>query len=67
MIEGYPETVTVGPADTLTLCVSTDHPRFRVGFYRQGANLDFRGSNEWQDGTAFARGPAETRLAVGSS
>jgi len=56
MIEGYPETVTVSPADTLILCVSTDHPRFRVDFYRQGANLDFMGSNEWQDGAPFARG-----------
>jgi hypothetical protein len=56
MIEGYPETVTVGPGDTVTLCVSTDHPRFRVDFYRQGVNLFLIGSNEWQDGSAFARG-----------
>jgi Carboxypeptidase regulatory-like domain len=56
MIEGYPETVTVSPGDTLILCVSTDHPRFRVDFYRQGVNLDFMGSNEWLDGAAFARG-----------
>jgi Carboxypeptidase regulatory-like domain len=59
MIEGYPETVAVTPGDTLILCVSTDHARFRVDFYRQGANLDFIGSNEWKDGAAFARGPAE--------
>ena len=58
MIEGYPETVTVGPGDTLTLCVSTDHPRFRVDFSRQGAGLGFMGSNEWQDGAKFARGAA---------
>jgi hypothetical protein len=59
MIEGYPESVTVDPGDTLALCVSTDHPRFRVDFYRQGTNLNFMGSNEWQDGAAFARGTAQ--------
>ena len=59
MIEGYPETVTVGPGETLTLCVSTDHPRFRVDFYRQGANLTLMSSTEWQDGAAFPRGAAD--------
>src|SRR5215471_17727259 len=59
MIEGYPETVTVTPVDTLILCVTTDHPRFRVEFYRQGANLDFMDSHEWQDGAAFVRGAAD--------
>jgi hypothetical protein len=59
MIEGYPETVTVSPGDTLVLCVSTDHPRFRVDFYRQGASLDLMGRNEWQDGAKFARGAPE--------
>jgi hypothetical protein len=59
MIEGYPESVTVAPGDTLTLCVSTDHPRFRVDFLRQGANLQLIDSNEWQDGSAFARGTAD--------
>jgi hypothetical protein len=39
MIEGYPDTVTVSPGETLILCVSTDHPRFRVDFYRQGVIL----------------------------
>jgi hypothetical protein len=59
MIEGYPETVTVGPGDTLILCVSSDQPRVRVDFYRQGANLDLMGSNEWQDGARFVRGAPE--------
>jgi hypothetical protein len=59
MIEGYPEAVTITAGDTLTLCVSTDHPRFRVDFFRQGANLDLMGSNEWQDGAPFARGTAD--------
>jgi hypothetical protein len=59
MIEGYPESVTVRPGDALTLCISTDHPRFRVDFYRQGVTLQLVGSNEWKDGSAFARGSPE--------
>jgi hypothetical protein len=59
MIEGYPESVSVSPGDTLTLCVSTDHPWFRVDFYRQRINLDPLGSNEWRGGAASARRTAE--------
>ncbi len=39
MIQGYPRNPTVCPGGRLTLHVSTDKPRFRVEFYRQGQHL----------------------------
>ena len=39
MIRGYPRYPSLFPGDTLTLHVSTNSPRFRVEFFRQGASL----------------------------
>lgn len=38
MIRGYPERPSVSPGQQLTLCVSTDAPRFKVAFHRWGAD-----------------------------
>lgn len=40
MIRAYPRDPSVSPGETLTLCVSTDAPRFAVAFFRQGATLE---------------------------
>ena len=39
MIRAYPRFPSLYPGETLVLHVSTDSPRFRVEFYRQGADL----------------------------
>ena len=39
MIRAYPRYPSLFPGETLTLHVSTDSPRFRVEFFRQGAEL----------------------------
>jgi hypothetical protein len=39
MIQGYPRDPSVRPGGQLTLHVSTDQPKFRVEFYRQGQQL----------------------------
>ena len=39
MIRAYPRKASVRPGETLTLHVSTDHPAFKVAFFRQGAEL----------------------------
>jgi hypothetical protein len=39
MIRGYPRQPSVRPGEVLTLHVSTTSPRFRVAFFRQGADL----------------------------
>ncbi len=44
MIQGYPDRPSVLPGGTLTFHVSTDAPRFRVDFYRQGQTLVFMGN-----------------------
>jgi hypothetical protein len=40
MIRAYPRTLSLRPGESLTLHVSTDRPRFRIEFYRQGATLE---------------------------
>ena len=40
MIRGYPRYPSCYPGETLVLHVSTDSPRFRVAFFRQGAALE---------------------------
>jgi hypothetical protein len=40
VIFGYPAESSVDPGSTLTLHVSTDAPRFRTEFFRQGAKFD---------------------------
>jgi hypothetical protein len=53
MIQGYPAQVSILPGETLTLHVSTDQPRFRVEFYRQGQTLEPKAhpaSQTWQIG-----------------
>lgn len=47
MIQGFPLQSSVFPGDTLTLCVSTDAPQFRVDFFRQGASLVQMLSSDW--------------------
>lgn len=56
MIDGYPRWPSVRPDEPLTLHVSTDAPRFRVDFYRQGPRLDYLTSSDWQSGQRFAPG-----------
>jgi hypothetical protein len=53
MIQGYPDTPSVFPGDTIQFRVSTDAPQFRIDFYRQGASLDSQLSTGWLPG-AFA-------------
>ncbi len=43
MIRAYPREPSLAPGETLTLCVSTDAPAFRVRCYRQGATLALMG------------------------
>lgn len=47
MIQGFPFQSSVFPGDTLTLCVSTDAPQFRVDVFRQGASLAQVLSSNW--------------------
>ena len=42
MIQGFPKTASIFPGETITLYVSTDAPKFRIDFYRQGVTLQFR-------------------------
>jgi hypothetical protein len=49
-IQGYPAQPGVLPGETLVLHVSTDAPRFRVDFYRQGRALTFLSSSGWLPG-----------------
>jgi hypothetical protein len=59
MILGYPNKPGVLPGETLTLHVSTDQPRFRVEFYRQGKTLEFKGRSEWMIGHHSLKGAAD--------
>lgn len=61
MISGYPRTVSVRPGETLTLHVSTDHPRFRVEVFRQGATLERMGDGDTGPfpGVAVPDGPPD--------
>jgi hypothetical protein len=46
MIQGFPENASTYPGQTITLYVSTDAPRFRIDFYRQGVTLQLQFSTE---------------------
>ncbi|MCC6312483.1 MAG: hypothetical protein IT337_00615 [Thermomicrobiales bacterium] len=50
MIRGYAEQPSPHPGDRLTLRVATDAPRFRVEFYRCGADLVWCGQTDWLPG-----------------
>jgi hypothetical protein len=61
VIRAYPRWPSVRPGETLTLHVSTDRPRFRVEFYRQGATLErVAGAPAgWLPGHHFPDGPPD--------
>lgn len=42
----FPENASTYPGQTINLYVSTDAPKFRVDFYRQGVTLQFQFSSE---------------------
>ena len=46
MIQGFPKTASAYPGETIALYVSTDAPKFRIDFYRQGVTLRFQFSSE---------------------
>lgn len=50
MIRGYPLRPSVAPGQALTLCVSTDAPRFRVAFHRWGDGFEPVDMTGWHDG-----------------
>jgi hypothetical protein len=54
MIQGFPANASIYPGETITLYVSTDAPKFRIGFYRQGVTLQFQFSSEILPGTYVA-------------
>jgi hypothetical protein len=53
MINGYAYNSSLFPGNDLLLCVSTDHPKFKVKFYRQGIGLVFMGSKSFTGGQHF--------------
>ena len=61
MIRGYPRYPSLFPGDALTLHVSTDSPRFRVEFFRQGATLTrmTNVSSEALEGSFLPDGPPD--------
>lgn len=61
MIRGYPRYPSVLPGETLMLHVSTDSPRFRVEFYRQGIRLERMSATDGSvmKGANFADGPTD--------
>lgn len=59
MIQGYPTWPSVRPGSPLEFHISTDAPRFRVDFYRQGQRLVHVGSSPWFDGRRFSPGPPD--------
>ncbi len=60
MIRGYPHTPSLFPGEQLILHVSTDSPRFRVEFYRQGARLERIGRlGGVADGYSVSDGPPD--------
>ena len=54
MIQGFPENASVYPGQTTTLYVSTDAPKFRIDFYRQGVTLRFQFSSNILPGISAA-------------
>jgi hypothetical protein len=61
MIRGYPRYPSLFPGDTLTLHISTDHPRFRIEFFRQSAALTRMAdlSGEALQGSFLPDGPSD--------
>ena len=61
MIRGYPRNPSVFRGETLTLHVSTDSPRFRVEFFRQGPTLTRMAdvSSEALEGSFLPDGPPD--------
>jgi hypothetical protein len=61
MIRGYPRYPSLFPAETLTLHISTDSPRFRVEFFRQGAELTRMDGirSDVLDGSHLPNGPPD--------
>jgi hypothetical protein len=53
MIQGFPLNGSTWAGQSVTLYVSTDAPKFRIDFYRQGENLGYRFSSDIFKG-AFA-------------
>jgi N,N-dimethylformamidase beta subunit-like, C-terminal len=56
MINGYPYNSSVFAGTDLTLCVSTDHPKFKIKFFRQGTALVNVGSKTFTGGQSFSIG-----------
>jgi len=54
MIQGFPENASVYPGQLITFYVSTDAPKFRIDFYRQGVTLRFQFSSEILPGISVA-------------
>jgi hypothetical protein len=50
VIDAFPDRPSVCPGEPLTLHVRTDAPRFRVDFYRWGAEPASMGGTDWWDG-----------------
>jgi hypothetical protein len=59
MIRAYPNQSSIFAGQTLTLHVSTDRPKFRVSFYRQGQSLKLMQSSGWMVGQNFPLGLAD--------
>src|SRR3954471_4571648 len=59
MIRGYPGMPSASPGEVLALHVSTDAPRFRIEFYRQGAALERMGEFGPHHGVAVPDGPPD--------
>jgi len=59
MIRAYPLHPSVSPGETLTLCVSSPTPRWRVEFVRQGATPQTAGEARFADARAVPDGPPD--------
>jgi N,N-dimethylformamidase beta subunit-like protein len=60
MIRAYPHQSSIFPGETLILHVSTDSPKFRVSFYRQGKALTLMQDSGWLVGQDVSLGAADT-------
>ena len=59
MIQGYPDQPSIFPGEKLTFHVSTDAFKFRVEFYRHGADLVYQFMSGWMPGVLLPSLPAD--------